>query len=653
MKYLLRSLLFWPLLAAPLRAEVPPPERLLPADTLAMVTAPDWPTALAAFQKSPSARLWADPAMQPFRDKFLTGLQKDLLQPLERVLGVRLADYSDLVRGQATLAVLPGSWGDAQEGGPAVTLLLDTKDQQPRLAKLLAALKAKWVEAGKPWKTEPIRGVEFAKIVPDLAELDQLLQQLVPKPAFPEGSDDDHGREEEEEEPRSEPAPAPKAAPPAEWLVGQSDSLLIVGNNAPAIEKLLARQSGGSVPPLAEEAAYRAHHDTLFRQSAYYGWVNVPALVAFLTKPGDAATGSGLTGGFLPPAAQLLPALGLDGLKAAAFGARQSEDGAWLEFRLSVPESERRGVFKLLVPDAADASVPAFVPADAVKFFRWRLNGQKAWAELETILARILPAWSGAAQLILETTGKDKDPNFDLKQSLIGSLGNDLISFEKAPRATTPTDLSSPATLFLLGALDPERWIQGIKMVASLLPPPLNTLSERQFLGRTIYSAAFAPATGLGADPRREPKLHLAASRGYVALTDDAAMLEDYLRSGEHPPPSLKDDPALNQAAQHVGGMNTGLFGFENTAATLRATWEAARANPKQADQMPWPWPSGLGLLRLGGADEAQGPWADVSLLPAFDQVAKYFYFTVFAGASTPEGFAFKVFAPVSPKLRE
>lgn len=651
MKSLLRSLLTCSLLAAPLRAEVPPPERLLPADTLAVLTAPDWPAAVAAFKKNPSARLWADPAMQPFQEKFLTGLKEGVLQPLERTLGVRLADYAGLVQGQATLAVSPGAPTDAGGGGPGLMLLLDTKDQAPRLTKLLADLKAKWLESGKPLKTESIRGVEFTKIVPDVAELEELLQRLVPKPPVPyTGTDEDHGREEEDQEDHGpDPAPAPKASPP-EWLVGQSDSLLIVGNDPSAIEKLLARQSGGSVAPLADVAAFRAHHDALFRQAASYGWINVGALLAQLAQGGQMAAGSD---GFLPAPAQLLPALGLDGLKAVALAARQSEEGALFELRLSVPESERRGLFKLLAPDAADASAPAFVPADAVKFFRWRLDGQKAWAELEGILARLLPAWSGAAQLILETAGKDKDPNFDLKQSLIGSLGNDIISFEKAPRSAALSDVSSPPALFLLGTLDAERWIQGVKMVASLLPPPLNTLAERQFLGRTIYSATVSASPVPAAGSLREPKLHLAASRGYVAMTDDAALLEDYLRSGENPPPSLKDDPALNQAAQHVGGMNTGLFGFENTTETTRAAWEAARANPQKADQMPWPGLGGVGRLGLSGEGERNRPWLDFALLPPFDQVAKYFHFTVFAGTSTPDGFTFKVFAPVPPKLRE
>jgi hypothetical protein len=44
--------------------------------------------------------------------------------------------------------------------------------------------------------------------------------------------------------------------------------------------------------------------------------------------------------------------------------------------------------------------------------------------------------------------------------------------------------------------------------------------------------------------------------------------------------------------------------------------------------------------------------WADLSLLPPFDAVSKYFYFTVQAIRLSPEGFSWTLFSPTPPKLR-
>jgi len=36
-----------------------------------------------------------------------------------------------------------------------------------------------------------------------------------------------------------------------------------------------------------------------------------------------------------------------------------------------------------------------------------------------------------------------------------------------------------------------------------------------------------------------------------------------------------------------------------------------------------------------------------------FIKLAKYFYFSVYSGGTTPDGLNFKVFAPVSPQLKQ
>ena len=44
--------------------------------------------------------------------------------------------------------------------------------------------------------------------------------------------------------------------------------------------------------------------------------------------------------------------------------------------------------------------------------------------------------------------------------------------------------------------------------------------------------------------------------------------------------------------------------------------------------------------------------WSDFTLLPPFGAVSKYFYYSVYAGRFSPEGFTLKIFAPTPPALR-
>ena len=60
------------LVCAPFRnhGAIPSPEKILPEDTLFLVTAPDFSKLREIYKASPQSQLWNDPAMRPFKEKF-------------------------------------------------------------------------------------------------------------------------------------------------------------------------------------------------------------------------------------------------------------------------------------------------------------------------------------------------------------------------------------------------------------------------------------------------------------------------------------------------------------------------------------------------------------------------------------------------------
>src|SRR5204863_9709682 len=117
---------------------------------------------------------------------------------------------------------------------------------------------------------------------------------------------------------------------------------------------------------------------------------------------------------------KLVAAMGLMGLKTFAFSFQNSNEGSLVQLFFGVPETSRQGIFKLLASESRESSPPAFVPADAVKFQRWRVDGQKAWVALEKMLSNISPQWLGGLNFILDAAtiaAKQKDPAFDVKKS--------------------------------------------------------------------------------------------------------------------------------------------------------------------------------------------------------------------------------------------
>jgi hypothetical protein len=616
--------------AVSVAAPVPPPDKLLAADTLAVLTITDYQKARGDWDRWALARLWKDPAMKAFREKLDTKLKADLIEPLEREFGVKFADYKDLAQGQLTLALTRGI--PTEKGDPTLgfVFLLDTKDKSGILKSNLATLKNKWIESGKALKNEKIRDVDFTTLIFSGADISKTVDKVLPSP------------KKDKEEPAEENKPAKKQ----EWLVGQSESLLIVATSAKDVEKILIRQTGGTVPSLSEYGPFAANYGPLFRDALTYAWVDLKTSFDFAfrkpAKTGDDAEEPG------PDQTKFLSVLGIGGLQSLAFTLKDSNEGSLLTTTITAPESSRRGLVRIFSHEARDAGPPPFVPHDAVKFTRWRIDLPKAWAALETTLTDLDPAYARLIKLFVDNAGKDKDPNFDLRKSLVANLGDDLIVYEKKPKASTLAAMDKPPTIYLLSSPRPEQMAAAVKSLTAFLPQP-SRFKEREFLGRKVFSVTIPSTTEPSAAGARRPAeervLSYAASGSYVVFSTDTALFEEYLRAVDTRP--LREMPGLAQAAEKVGGMATGLFGFENQQESMRVLFEAVKKDAASIDDL-------LSGSRLAGKlasdeDKKFKDWFDFSLLPEFDRVAKYFYIAVWSGAVTTDGIAFKWFSPAPP----
>lgn len=623
----------------PTGGAAPSPDKLLASDTLGVITVPDFSQAKKTYGQWPLAQFWNDAALKPFREKLVGKVKSDLLKPLEQEFGIKWSDLEGLAQGQVTLAVTQNGWDGKSDQSPGFLFLLDAKDKSEALKSTLVEMKKKWADAGKPSKSETIRDLEFTTLIFTSEDFAKVLEKAFPDP------NEGH---ESLDEPKSKKTPRK-----LQWLVGQSDSLLIVGNSAKDIEKLLIRQSGGAVPSLAEHTSFALNYSSMFRDSLVYGWVNIKTLTATLAKqlsnPNEAPPN--LVQGF-PKSDKLLATLGLAGLETVSFNLRDTADGCLTHLLVSVPESNRKGLVKLLSFEAKDANPPRFVPGDAVKFTRLRRDFQTVWATLENTLAEISPQMAGAVKMMVDFAGKDKDPNFDLRKNLIGNLGDDFISYEKNPRKITLEGLNSPPSLYLISSPKAEQLAAAIKAVGSVMPQPPSKLKERDFLGRKVFTLSLPPTPNPQGGKPIDQNLSYAASGGYVALSTDVAMLEEYLRSSESSGKTLSETAGLAEAAQKVGGMGTGLFSFENQNETTRAKFEALKKESGSLADLFNGSPL-KGRLGIGENDRKLKDWADFSLLPPHEAVAKYFSYAVWAGSVNSEGISFKWFSPIPPQLKK
>lgn len=603
-------------------AAVPPAEKLLPSDTILLLTTPDMTQYKGIFSRSPQGQLWNDPAMRPFREDVTKRLNENVLAPLEKELGIKVSDYAELAQGQVTFAFIRHTWTKTN-GVSSFLFLVDTKDKQDQARTQLEDLKKRWKDSGKNLKTETIQNVEFVHMKEVIKDVRTFLKKAYPNL---NSIQDDEEEEDEKQETKEET--------PLDVYIGLSDSLLIIGDTAEVLEKVLIKKSGGLVTGLAEDPAYEATHNALFRGAAAYGWLNIAVVNDIIKEIGGKIQSDDP---FAPKAEKILSAVGLDGLKNIGLSYQELPEGGMGKVFMNVPASDRKGLLKILAPETKESGPLPYIPADVAKFNRYRVDLQKFFAGLESMVTEIMPPAAGVFNLIFESAGKDKDPNFDLRTELFGNLGDDMVVVQKPARGSSLQEMNSQPTLYLVGSANPDKLAHAIQVVFSSLGQ--NSFKEREFLGRKVYSLNL-PASPAEGGPKG---LHFSSSGGYLALSADVAFLEEFLRSSEFKGKPLSETAGLSEAIQKVGGLNTGLFGYENQALQARTIFEMLKANPNL-----------FGALTGSDDDDKESDqWVDFSLLPAFDAVSKYFHFNVYAGRFDADGFHLNIFVPTPPLLKK
>ena len=624
------------LLAANVRAAIPPVENLLPADTLVLLDVPDCSALRVDSHQSPQWQFWNDPAMKPFHDKFVAKWDEEFAAPLEHDLGVKLGDFETLPQGQFALALTQNGWNGSNDVAPGFLLLLDAGNQSGLLKTNLAGLRQKWVQAGKSLQTENMNGISFSVVTLSSNDVPGVLAKVFPaaQPVQELGKED-------------------KPSPPGKLYVGQFQSLLIAGNSKSSVETVAARLTGGSNPCLSDNPIFAADRVSQFHgKPLYYGWFNARTFFDVLDHIPPAEPNPDAPSPFPAiPWMKILDASGFTGLKSISFACRDSHEGTRADFFISAPESVRQGFIRIISANQKEANPPPFVPASVVKFWRWRVDGQQSWATLQKMLGQISPMVLASLNSFIDianSSAQQKDPSFDIRKNLIGNLGDDWISYQKKPDGTTLADLNQAPSIFMFASPHPDQTALALKSVMGMGASQDTPAPTRDFMGRKIYTIPLRPrpvAGATGTTPPAPRSLYCTASGGYVALSGDTSMIEDYLRSSQSHVKPLGETDGLSEAAQQVGGTGDGLFGYENQREMMRSLFTALKANPDSSALS-----NGM-LMRFwsGGL----GDWLDFSLLPDFDQVAKYFYFTVYSGNTTADGLTFQFFSPRPPQLRQ
>lgn len=629
----------------PLHASAAEPQHWLPPETVLVLHVPDLGQGLAGFTNLPMARLWRDPVMRAPAEQLAEWWREDLLTPLDRHWLVSLREWTGLVDGQVTFALIatPGSSRDW-------ILAADVGANSDRVTTNLARLRRTWLESGRSSRVETAQGQDIVVLMlpPEPLPAD-LRSALSSRPAF------DESIAPAPVTPRTLPPSAPAAGAGVELCLAQARGLLLLGSSPRALAAVLARLRPNELPGLADQAAFARAVTAPVTRAPLWGWADAPTLLELmgLRSPTNAISAETLASNpeaalFLSPGLnQLARAVGLGGMQSATFSLRDEAGGAFFDLRLTPQVRLPVSLLTALAGPPVELPPPPYVPADALEFDRVRWTSSLLPAALNQAFDDFSPRFASAINFLVETAdvaARLKDPDFNVREHLRAGIGEELLRWDRL--VGDQGGRQTVRRVLVLPSPAPERLTQALRALFVLFPQGDGDAQEREFLERTIYSVPLPPLPGSTAPTEGLGTLYYAASPGYVVLSTAETLVEEFLRQGETTAKPLKDVPGLLAEQATVVGRGARVAGGWDDVALARTAWEKLRAQPDSgAALVPFlPLPEFLGRALFEDAAVPLG-----NGLPAFDAVARYFHRSYYALAVGSDGVSFRYYAPRPP----
>ncbi|MHC4120929.1 MAG: DUF3352 domain-containing protein [Planctomycetota bacterium] len=594
-------------------AKLPRTAKLVPPETVLLVNIEDFNRLKTDFEKTSIFRLCKDPAMKAFIDDFKAKWREKVDESDNELVSI-VKDAATLPRGRAAIAlVLDEKTMDANE--PPVTLIIEWGDKADQVKEVLEKIVAKGVEEkGARRQTEDYRGVGITSVT---------------------------GK--------------------SSGALGYCflDDILIASANPETLKFVIAQARGASSPTLADDDDYNATLRAI--GSSQEGQIDVYVNIKQIVKTAGDQDEAGKI-------KQTLTNLGLDNVTSFGFSidVGGGPGGTTSGKALLKIDGAKKGVCKLLEVESGSIEVPPFVSSSASAVSFVNLNMTKAFDELIKILTSFSPQMAMMANMPLAPPTTQGEAPLTLKAGIIDHLGSQIVvaqSLDQSSRVVTGAPgqalaQARPDSLVALavndrGALERTLSLFHGNMTAG------KPDARRELLGHTIYLVdlggmlpGFGPGPGtrtpmqapLGTGAPQMPKLAFTVTDTHLIFAGEDAVEQAIRTLSAGGTDSLASAKWFARAKSSIPSA-VGMAGLQNSAASGEFIWSALRQIKQgKGGAMTAAGILPQGLSRTGGAD-----LFDLSLLPEFDVVRKYFGLSASYGISRQDGFFFE-FKYLSPE---
>ena len=559
-------------------------EDLFPAETVFLAAFPDYAAAERDFSSGVMGRLWNSVEVKSFREKLEKGFEDKVLGNIEERFGIDIKPFEEIASGTVAFAIVQGK---APAEQPGFLLLIDAGKKTFTLGRIISRLERDWKRKGRKVSRTTLSRKKFTSLI---------------------GAD---GKEV--------------------IHLGREKGLFFAGTDTDLLEAMLERFNGNRTDSLSTNPTFASDKAAVLDTADAYVWADfnqvLPQLIS--SAPDGAELGLNIQ--------DILNSLSLDSFRSMAAVFKEQKDGSCFDIFIGLPEEKRTGFLGLLEMKRIDSAPAEFVPATAQFFQRWRIDIAATWSNLENLLNDMAPDIGSMVEFTVNLLGKDKDQNFDFKKSFFNNLGDDIILYqlEDDLKNQRPEGLSS--FIGLVSTPNPDELIKAIGAIPGILPPPLNeaTMLPRKLGDHSVYSFDFILDSADGGDLKTG--ILFGVKDGYLVWSTNPDLVQLHLDGSSNRALSYRS--GLSKAAEQVGGLKSGFFGYLDGQSSIK-------------DYARWIRESGIieviySAIVMDDIYESDlDEWLDFSLLPSDEKIGKFFDFAVFGMDRDPRGITLKYFSP-------
>jgi len=581
-KLLLSSLISLSLLPAIIAA--PALEDLFPAETVFLAAFPDYAAAERNFDSGVMGRLWNSAEVKSFREKLEKGFEDKVLGNIEERFGIDIEAFEEIANGPVAFAIVQGK---APEEQPEFLLLIDAGKKTFTLGRTISRLERDWKRKGRKVSRTTLGQKKFTSLI------------------GASGKEIMH--------------------------LGREKGLFFAGTDTDLLEAVLERFTRKRAGSLSANPTFASDKAMVLDGADAYVWADFNQVLPKLISSAPDGDELGLN------IQDILNSLGLDGFKSMAAVFKEQQDGACFDIFIGLPEKKRTGFLGLLEMKRIDSSPTEFVPATAQLFQRWRIDIAATWSNFEKLLNDMAPDIGSIVEFTVNLLGKDKDQNFDFKKSFFNNLGDDMILYQLETDIKNQKAGGLSSFIGLVSTPNSDELIKAIGAIPGILPPPLNeaTMLPRRLGDHSVYSFDFVLDSTDGGDLKTG--ILFGEKDGYLVWSTNPDLLQLHLDGSSNR--ALSSRSGLSKAAEQVGGLKSGFFGYLDGQSSIQhfARWI------RETGMLETVY-SEIVMADIGESDI--GDWLDFSLLPSDEKIGKFFDFAVFGLEREPQGITLKYFSP-------